>query len=355
MSRGRAAFVASIALIASPVASESYRDLVEAYVRGDRTAVDRVAARTPSDLRTDLRWLQEKQACGRCGERELADRFPFLGAALLHTERAFLEYEARDENALRLHLDFARALLESAPPRVRVFERRWFAAVGLQFLLHFETGQALRYFSEGVSRFPDDASLHVGRGATLEVEARMTPPPDVVHSESEQNKRVTLENRAFRGQRFTAAAAAYRRAIQADPDSAEARLRHGRVLIDLGRREEAQRDLDWVIAHVPGGDLHSLACLFRGLVEAESERWPAAVALYREALRTGPPGARTATVALAHALDRGGDHSGAQAMIDALLARPGLRDPFDVYRFGPARQRESLLDELRAAAAAPPP
>jgi hypothetical protein len=59
-------------------------------------------------------------------------------------------------------------------------------------------------------------------------------------------------------------------------------------------------------------------------------------------------------VALAHALDRGGDASGAQAAIDALLARPGLLDPFDLYRFGPVGQREHLLDELRAAAGSPP-
>jgi len=52
--RGRVAVVASIALIASAVAGEGYRDLVEAYVHGDRGAVDRVAARTPSDLRTEL-------------------------------------------------------------------------------------------------------------------------------------------------------------------------------------------------------------------------------------------------------------------------------------------------------------
>ena len=149
MRLGTGAGLVCALLLAPPARAESYRDLVAAYQRGDRGAIERVAARSGSDLRRELKWLQEMRSCGQCGERELADRFPFLAAALLHTERAFLDYEARREPAMALHLDFARALLEAAPPRVRVFEPRWFAAPSAFSFLASRDGASAALFLGG--------------------------------------------------------------------------------------------------------------------------------------------------------------------------------------------------------------
>ena len=105
------AAVAIVMGLASSAAAESYRDLVEAYLAGDRGAIERVGQRSESDLRDQIKWLRQMRQCAACGERELADRFPFLGAALLHTERAFEEADPERSDAARAHLHLAETLL----------------------------------------------------------------------------------------------------------------------------------------------------------------------------------------------------------------------------------------------------
>jgi tetratricopeptide (TPR) repeat protein len=348
---GMGAGLACALLLAPPAGAETYRDLVAAYQRGDRDAVARVGERTRAELKAELNWLRDMRRCARCGERELADRFPFLGAVLLHSERAFRDYDdAGDGDASQYHLDFALQLLEAAPPEVRAYEPKWFAAIGWQFLRRLETTQARRYFSSGTSRFPMDPSLHVGLGATVEAEVRLAAPPDVVHSSSPRFARQPVERAAERTQGLTAAEASYQRALDVQPDLAQARLRHGRVLLDLGRHDDAERDLEWVTDHVSSGGVRSLALLFRGLVREKAGQWGEAAVLYSEAVRAVPGGARASAVALAHALDHAGDVVGARAVLDALTRREGSGDPFDAYPFGPPGEVERVLGELRAAA-----
>jgi tetratricopeptide (TPR) repeat protein len=344
---------ACLVLLARPAAAESYRDLVTAYVGGDREAVDRVAALPRSQLRTEIKWLREMRSCARCGERELADRFPFLGAVLLHTERAFRYVDAEDEEPSRFHLDLALQLLAIAPPAVRVHEPAWYAAVGLEYLQRLQTDAAKRYFLDGASRFPAEATLHLGHGAAWETELRMTPPPDVVHSSSPRFVREPVEHAAERMRSLAVAEAAYAKAVAARPDEPEAHLRRGRVLLDLGRAEEAERDLAWVVENVRPGGERALALLFRGLLRERAGRWAEAAALYRESMSNGPPGARTAAVALAHALDRGGKVAEARAVLDELALHPGRDDPFNQYPLGPAGTLDRVWRALRAAAVAP--
>jgi tetratricopeptide (TPR) repeat protein len=348
---GVRAGLACVVLLAPPAGAETYRDLVAAYQRGDRTAVERVGQRSRAELKAELGWLRQMRSCARCGEREIADRFPFLGAVLLHTERAFRYYDdASDADASQYHLDFALQLLETAPAEVRVTgEAKWFAAVGWQFLRRLETPQARRYFSLGTSRFPADASLHVGLGAALEAEVRLAAPPDVVHSSNPRFARQPVDWEAERKRGLTAAEASYRRALGVQPDLAEARLRHGRVLLDLGRHDDAERDLRWVTDNASISGLRSLALLFRGLLLEKERQWRDAIVLYEEAVRAGPTGARAAAVALAHALDGAGDVARARAVLDELARRDGADDPFDTYSFGPSGEVERVLGPLRAA------
>jgi hypothetical protein len=338
-------------LLAPPAGAESYRDLVVAYQRGDRAAVMRVGERKRGELKAELNWLREMRRCVRCGERELADRFPFLAAVLLHSDRALRDYDdGGDGDAMQYQLDFALQLLEAAPPEVRAHEAQWFATIGWQFLRRLETGQARRYFSTGTARFPTEAQLHLGFGAALEADVRLAAPPDVVHSSSPRFARESVEREAERAQGLTAAEAAYRRALDAQQDLVEARLRHGRVLLDLGRQDDAERELAWVTDHVASGGLRSLALLFRGLLREKSGEWSEAAVFYEQAVRAGPGGARAATVALAHALDGAGNPAAARAVLDALTRREGSDDPFDAYAFGPPGEVERVLGDLRTAA-----
>ncbi len=353
--RAVARVLAGLALLAGAGAgdlrAESYEDLVRASVRGDVIAADRLATWPRSDLQLQLKWLREMRACAQCGERALADRFPFLGAVLLHTDRAFRDDEAARTESRDFHLDFALDLLEAAPPAVRQFEPAWFLVVGDHFLQFIETPEARRYFAAGLSRFPGDVRLRIGEGAAFEAEARLTPLPDIVYSGGSPT-RVLLEDASARRSLFVQAESAFRRAAELAPESAEARLRRGHVLIDLGKQEEARRELAWVQDHVPAGDLHSLAALFLGRADEKAGRWESAATQFREAARTGPPGARAAYVALAHALDRLGRAPEAQEVVDSLLARPTRDDPFDGYIVGPADEKERLVAEMQAAARA---
>jgi len=336
------------ACAAATAGAETYRDLALAYARGDLDAVDRLSSRSRTEVRTELKWLREMRACAQCGERELADRFPFLGAALLHTDRALRDDETGDTGSRDFHLGFALELLEAGPAEGQRWEPAWFLVVGHHFLRYVEPPEAHRYFRAGLSRFPTDARFRIGEGAAFEQEARLAPPPDFLYSETAVRRR--LGDLAERHAALARAEAEFRRAIEVVPESAEARLRRGRVLIDLERRDEAARELSWVMDHVPSGDLRALATLFRGLAEDKAGRLEAAARWYREARTASPPGSRAAAVALAHALDRLGSTAEAQALVDELLARPAERDRFDTYITGPADEMETLVAELRAAA-----
>src|SRR5204863_2004546 len=93
---------------------EEYAQLVDAYLRGDRSAaVERVGQRSTAELRGQVKWLQGMRRCGHCPEKDVADRFPFLGAALLHTERALIDSWNDDSVLATFHLTLARALLEA--------------------------------------------------------------------------------------------------------------------------------------------------------------------------------------------------------------------------------------------------
>ncbi|HEV7500377.1 MAG TPA: tetratricopeptide repeat protein, partial [Vicinamibacteria bacterium] len=165
--------------------------------------------------------------------------------------------------------------------------------------------------------------------------------------------RPSFEATAERAQRLIEAEAAYRRALAIDPTAVEAHLRRGRVLLDLGRAPEAGPEFEWVGAHSPPDDLRYLAVLFRGLAEERARNWAAAGALFREAQRIGPKGARAAAIALAHARDRSGDPEGAQSVLATMLAGPASHDPFDVYLFGPSGEEDRLLGRLQKEAVRP--
>jgi hypothetical protein len=336
---------------ASAAAAESYRDLVEAYLHGDGAALARAGRRSRADLRGEVKRLREARACTRCADHDVADSFPFLGAVLVHTACAFRAAEKDDaEGEVRFHLDLAEELLEISPPPVRRFEADWILATGEYSLRRLETRRAHHYFQMGLERFPADARFQLLEGVTLEAEARLAPARDAARWSETSAERRALEDATERRSLLLKAEALFARAIATEPASAEARLRRGRVLIHLGREAEGKAELDWVLQHVAGGSLHSLAALFLGLFEERAGHWPAAVARYEEAVRTGPQGARAAAVALAHALDEAGERTRAQAVVDRLLSEPGPRDPFDGYIVGPEGELERLLESMRLAA-----
>jgi tetratricopeptide (TPR) repeat protein len=112
------------------------------------------------------------------------------------------------------------------------------------------------------------------------------------------------------------AAKAYRRALEIDPRSAEARLRFGRVLALLGRPDEARTAFERVIAEGADEATRWLAHMFLGRVHEQAGRLEETVTSYRRAL--GLRATQSATIALANALDRSGERDAAVAQLQLL-------------------------------------
>jgi tetratricopeptide (TPR) repeat protein len=147
------------------------------------------------------------------------------------------------------------------------------------------------------------------------------------------------------------AEAAFRRAVAADPNLAEARLRRARVRLLRGRAAEAIPDLRQIA--VEGGSVRRryLARLFEARAHEERADLDSAVQAYRAAVAT-EPGGQSAWLGLALALDRLGRPEEAQAAFSAALASDRDRgDPWWSYPRGDLDRLGPLLAELQAAVA----
>jgi tetratricopeptide (TPR) repeat protein len=125
----------------------------------------------------------------------------------------------------------------------------------------------------------------------------------------------TVQAELTRAERF------FREALLNDPTHADARLRHGRVVGELGHHKEAIADLQRVIDDGAGGARLYLAHLFlsrayQGLGEYEAARTSLgqAAALY--------PSAQTPRLALSNIARRMGDRAAAQRELQILAKLP---------------------------------
>ena len=144
----------------------------------------------------------------------------------------------------------------------------------------------------------------------------------------------------------------YRRAVRENPQFAEARVRHGRVLALLGRRQDAARELRLAAAAAEGPQLRYYAELFLGQAEESVDNLAAARDHYLRAAALYPQ-AQSPLFALALLARQSGDRSGAREAMAKLLAlspgRPEDSDPWWVYSRWQNEPYEARLAELYAA------
>lgn len=316
-------------------AAGGYWAAVALEAGGDRTgalARLREIPKNVQDAELDrLRGLARRvERCGTCEERMLLAQQPVAEAVLLHTDAAW--QAARGGSVRRQALERARDLLDviRVLPSGRAFALDWYRAVTLEAHHRMDWSTGAWVASEGLSRFEADPDLLLFRGTILETVGWRTEP-------TPKRARPFLKR----------AETSFVRAVRADPDAPEPRLRLAHVRWLLGQTRQVRQGLA-ELADAPGdAPFPYLARLFLGGVLEDEHSLPAAIGAYRAAVLARPDD-QAARVALAHALFVSGDDASARGVMDAALALAGKRDddPFWLYPWGhsgDAWQRQVLL------------
>ena len=153
-----------------------------------------------------------------------------------------------------------------------------------------------------------------------------------------------------------AAEKALRDALALDPALQEARLRLGKLLLDVGRAVEAESLLAEVDERAADERQRYLARLFLGRVAELLGRPEEALHLYRRALEAWPD-SQAARFALAHALERSSGPSAPLVLVGATLGASRrldrADDPWWLYLFGPIELTRALLEQVWARALDP--
>ncbi len=141
----------------------------------------------------------------------------------------------------------------------------------------------------------------------------------------------------------------FRRAVDLEPDFAEARLRHGRTLGALGRHDEAVMELDRVARDTDDATTLYLAHMFLGDEHQALGRRDEAASHYSEAASLFLD-AQSPHLALAQLARRHGDRGGALRAIDSVLALPAdvnrREDPWWTYFEPSTDAADALVREL---------
>jgi tetratricopeptide (TPR) repeat protein len=357
-----------------------YLSLVSAY-RRDSSGGAVASVRTWDGPRLE-RTVRElpNQLGGRirvCDDVPGAVTFTTLDAAvLLHTDAALAALREADADEGSLHLDQAQKLLEwtfgrrtrlpnaeqeteaarcAAPPPIAI--RDWYLVAARLTLAEWALFVSERLADRLVQAAPGDpdalfAAGNVQEGlATNDAQYHLPPPAWRFSSNESWVRAQTWYQQSLRDRKRYREAASqfYARALKSAPDRDDIRLRHGWVLLQLDRREEAQRALEAVVRSTGARATRYLAWLFLGRVHEMSNRLSDAAECYRRAA-DAEPDAHVARLALSHALGRQDLLDDSRRAALRALVPPGLsaeRDPWTEYPHGDWRAAEALLDRLR--------
>jgi tetratricopeptide (TPR) repeat protein len=275
-------FMAMLAAGQSIVGPERYGDLIALARDGDvRTAVAAVLDWSQGQIDVAVRSYVAADAL--CLESCRA-------AALVHTEAAFVLFQLGGPGEAEKHLRAATKLvLRESGKGIAVpvgrddFEVHWRLAGGHLYRQFARPRDAVIWYDHALKRHHTHPEALVAMGALYEYVAASP----VMRSHSNTG--------------LPAAARRYEQALAEDPAYDEARLRLGRLLVLLNRREPAARELQRVAAAHTSGWLGAYARLFQGDLAEREGRLDDAITHYRRAVEM-QPGLQPAQLALSHAL-----------------------------------------------------
>lgn len=278
-------------------------------------------------------------------------------AALLHTDLALQAPDPAREGML----DTAEALLVRAEGTDKSARHcLWLQAIGLFHHHRMELGPATARFKRASLLCADDADAWALLAQAYEAgesskprDSKETPAASVGTTETRKldgsNRPVVVENTMEEAER------AYRRAIAASTAARpDLRLHLARCRQALGKREDAQRELESILSDATDPAITYVANLLLGGLYETQGSFSDAIRFYRAALQAAPR-SQIATVALSHALHRSGHRRESTRVVEAWAkqSREGMAPPAEawwVFTWGPAvmpAPEEALLSSLR--------
>jgi hypothetical protein len=253
-----------------------------------------------------------------------------------------------------MHWEIARMLLafvkphgsdRPAPGRDEMV-RQWYHATAAWMQLHEDHDKL--HLDEARELFPVDPDILFLSGCQHETYAG--PQIQTAARSAVLPTGVTLDVGSDRSE-LREAAGMFRRALEAKPDHAEARMRHGRVLALLGRHADAAVELRRAAGELEEMQLLYYAELFLGAEEATLGNRDAAGAAYARAAELSPR-AQSPWLALSELARRYGDRPAALRAMERLFVRPDNDrsehdDPWWWYYVAQARDADDLLEAMR--------
>ena len=357
----------------APSSSDAYVALVSTYAAQPAQAVRALSQWRTSDVERALEQIPRTTAgsivlTGGDGAERMLERL-----ALLHAETALTHYERDDPDAMRAHLEWSRRIVHHDLPWPTpgdtpgfvvnpTFVSDWALTIVGFFQTKLAFSEARRFLDQELKTGSDRARLLLARGMTEEIAAseRALPRTDSVRrSDSNDPSRLRVPrpgDNAARRAGLADATGFYRQAIRANPSLHTARLRLGRVLVELGHEVDALAELQRLLAESEDPADRYLANLFlaslhqrKGRVGEATFHFKAAAALFRSA--------QAPYLGLSH-LQLQRDPAGAadtlQVMFDRHLeTTSGVTDPWWLYDAGFGASFRSRLEQLRAGVSTP--
>lgn len=323
--------------------SAEYQRAVTDYVAGDREpALAAVAGWDDARLSADVAALVRSRGVPTVQRR---------AALLLHTEAAFRE-RSHSRSPLRQTVaaqEIAKGL--AGVVAEQPFIGRWYLALALDAQGRMALAEALDWAERGrrVSDIPD-LRLVIASVEEVATSLAPAPAPDRLFDGQTEAWRPDLAD-ASRKERLERVRSVLDDLLRADPGSAEAHLRLGRVLWRLGDLAEARVALRAAEASHPTPAQAYLARLFLGDVEADDGQLAAAAEAYAAAVAIQPD-CQSARLALSRSRLEQGNGAAARGELQKALALAGRRapDPYWLYPLGQSARFPALIDELRREA-----
>ncbi len=316
-------------------------------------SIQRTVSRTP--IRSRLQLTAEESRQGELN-RVLKQ------GALLHTDIAilgletgeYLEFGAKTglfvdgrviDQPREIHWTYARRLIDSVSPSPSQdnMVRQWYIAT----IAYMQSRRLLAYAKENIARaldlFPSDDRILFYAGVQHETWALP----------ASQNAFLPPGGSVFYGSKKSELAAAeklYRKALKTNPESSEARLRLGRVLLLQGNPHQSFVELSKAAETIRDPQLSYYSSLYLGRAlemlsrqEEAREQYELAAALY--------PTAQSPLLALSRLARSNNDREGAilavQRVFELPLGNVREDDPWWIYDLAHVRDAEKLVQELQ--------
>lgn len=221
---------------------------------------------------------------------------------------------------ISIHWQLGRSLLDSIVPAPAGHPEvlAWYRDTSADLLRMRQSAAAFAHYARARQLFPSDPMILFGSGLLHEAfasAALQAAAESVIESNPTSAAVSSMRGELVKAERF------FRDALAAQPDHLEARVRHGRVLDNLGRHTQGAEELRRAIADGAADQLRYLAELFLGRAEESAGHHEAARSAFERASALYP-NAQSPRFALSEIARRAGNRQAAQRELQALAALP---------------------------------